>query len=126
MLSAECEFETSEPKQSKPKSGPFFSKDLRKAYQDHANSDKRWRNAGRPSNPEDPLVKRRKETRGALQKIRKNEVDRNQRKINDELMETHGDNISKVSRQLNKITGSSKQNSPIEYIETCISGKIFW
>ena len=119
-MSAEMEFEVSEPKTSKKREGPYFSKEVRQAYQDHSKADKNWRKAGRPTDKDDPLVIMRKESRARLQKIRKDEANNKQIKANDDLMDTHSHNISYVSKKLSKIAGTSKKNSAIEYIETLV------
>ena len=110
VRTAERELETSDPKKARPKNGPFFSKELRKAYQEHVNADKKWRKSGRPTNSDDPSVIARKETRARLQKVRKDETNNRQRNINDDLMDTHR-NIS---------NGSKGQNNPIDFIDTLV------
>ena len=121
VRTAERELETSDPKKARPKNGPFFSKELRKAYQEHVNADKKWRKSGRPTNSDDPSVIARKETRARLQKVRKDETNNRQRKINEDLMDTLLNNISNVSKNLKKISNGSKgQNNPIDFIDTLV------
>ena len=63
VKSAELNFEVKVPKSNKVRKSPFFSKERRKAYQDHANADKEWRKKGRPTDKDNPLNIARKATR---------------------------------------------------------------
>ena len=107
VKAANYHFEIPVPKIRRSNKGPYFSKELREAHAKHAQSDRKWRKEGRPTDKDNEFVIERKRTRAVLQQIRKEEQNSREIELNHDLMSTHKDNISQVVKKLKKMRGNA-------------------
>ena len=120
VLSAEHNFETSNPKtgQKKQKKYPFFSKEHKNAYEEHAQICKKWRLAGRPKENSHPAKNDKLMSQRNLQKITRDSESFTAIKNHNELMGTYYADISQVCSKLKHIRGDNKKSLGIPSIET--------
>ena len=120
VLSAEHNFETSNPKtgQKKQKKYPFFSKEHKNAYEEHAQICKKWRLAGRPKENSHPAKNAKLMSQRNLQKIARDSESFTAIQNHNELMGTYYADISQVCSKLKHIRGDNKKSLGIPSIET--------
>ena len=119
VLSAELNFETSNPNISKPqKNYPKFSKELTAAYKNHSKMCDLWRAAGRPRDASHPAKLNKLESQRLMRRIARESEAGHARKLHDELMEVHFKDISRVSQKLKIIKGEHSKSTDIPFIET--------
>ena len=107
-----------EPVKTNKKCQPFFSKELRKAHNNHKINFRKWRKAGRPNNKEDPTKIALAVSRKHIQNTTRHEKSEKIRKLSEELMITHSSDISEVCSKLKHMRGDNKKIPNIPYIET--------
>ena len=118
VISAEQNFETSNPNPQKKKQFPGFSKEQIKAYQDHDHICSLWRAAGRPQSNLHPAKAAKLESQRFLQRLSRENESAKALKLHNELMETHAKDFSKVCSKLKKIRGDKSKSIDIPTIET--------
>ena len=103
VISAENNFETTEPKYNlKKRKLPHFSKEFKDAHFYHTNICKKWRQAGRPSDASHVAKQAVLESRRKLQKIGRNEEVSMSIKLHDDLMYTFETDRYKIYGKLKK------------------------
>ena len=120
VLSAEINFETSNPKKTgaKKKSHPFFSKEHKEAFKEHEVICKTWRAAGRPQEKSHPAKYAKLQSQRNLQKIARESESSVAVKQHNELMDTYYSNMSQVCNKLKQIRGDNTKSVEIPFIET--------
>ena len=120
VLSAEQNFETSNPKKGHKKkiNRPFFSKEHRIAYNEHSSICKEWRLAGRPQEKSHPARAAKLASQRRLQNISRESESSLAIKHHNELMDTYYSNLSQVCAKLKKIRGDKCKSMDIPLIET--------
>jgi hypothetical protein len=120
VLSAEQNFETSNPKKGHKKkiNRPFFSKEHRIAYNEHSSICKEWRLAGRPQEKSHPARAAKLASQRRLQNISRESESSLAIKHHNELMDTYYSNLSQVSAKLKKIRGDKCKSMDIPLIKT--------
>lgn len=96
----------------------IFSKNLKKAYNEHKLIWEKWRKSGRPQDNKHPTKIAKTESRRRLQKISREEKYKKCSQDQDMLMKTHFYNISQVCSTLKKIRGEKYKSVNIPFIET--------
>ena len=98
VLSAEHNFETSNPKKTQNKNTkyPFFSKEHKEAYRNHELICKKWRIAGRPAENSHPAKAAKLTSQRNLQSIARGSESSASLKQHNELMDTYYSNMSLV------------------------------
>ena len=120
VLSAEQNFETSNPKRGpqKEKKYPYFSKEHTHAYEQHVWICKEWRLAGRPKEISHPAKNAKLLSQRHLQQISRESESSAAIKNHNELMGTYYSDISQVCSKLKQIRGDNKKSLKIPVIET--------
>ena len=103
------------PKKNTSKRG--FSKDLTAAWRVYNIAFKQFTAAGRPTENTHPAKMARDEARAELRKIRRTERNAKSERNHNDLMETHRNNIVKVSKKLSQLSGGNK-SPDLDYIDT--------
>ena len=118
VISAEKSFPTSNPKFNKKRQIPKFSHELVLAYKEHERICKEWRAGGRPRNNDHPLKQLKMLSQRNLQRIKRTELSNSAIKLHEELMASHANDLSKVSKKLKSFRGDFKEQTEIDIIET--------
>jgi hypothetical protein len=120
VLSAEHNFETSNPKTVEPnkRKYPFFSKEHKNAYKEHEVICKKWRLSGRPKENTHPAKNAKLMSQRNLQKIARDSESSIAIKNHNELMDTYYSNMSQVCSKLKQIRGDKLKSLEIPVIET--------
>ena len=117
-LSAEKLFETKETKNPQKRNTPKFSLALREAYSEHKRICSEWRKSGRPVSTEHPAKAAKINSQRNIQKISREDEAQKTKQQHEDLMDTHGTNISRMYKKLEKIRGAKCKQISIEEIET--------
>ena len=119
VLSAEMNFEHTKPNPDrKQKTVPWFSKEHREAYNNHAKVCKQWRAAGRPGAADHPAKAAKLQSQRRLQSLSRQVEAEKAVKQHDNLMKAHANDINSVCGLLKQIRGEKSKSTDIEYIET--------
>jgi hypothetical protein len=121
VISAENNFETSNPKQKmKKKKLPQFSDAYKQAQSDHKNVCDKWRQAGRPSDESHPAKQAVLNSRRNLQRVGRNDEASDAIKLHDDLMNTFDTDRNKIYDKLKKSRGNDVHRIAIPYIDTLV------
>ena len=120
VMSAEHNFETSNPKKTENKKTkyPFFTKEHKEAFREHELICKKWRIAGRPSEKSHPAKAAKLISQRNLQRISRESESSASIIQHNELMDTYYSNMSQVCSKLKRIRGENAKSTEIPFIET--------
>ena len=117
VLSAQLNFDVTNPLKIKRSNLPKFSLEHREAFSSHEKVCKEWRQAGRPKEISHPAKMKKLESQRNLSRIARESESSIAIKNHNELMETHRSDISRVCKKLKQIRGDSQKVIDITYIE---------
>ena len=118
VLSAEQNFECSQPIKKQVKNLPIFSKEVNQAYQDHRRICSDWRTAGRPSDKHNIFKMQKLQSQKKLQKLSRAEKNMKALNAHNELMEAHSTSFSQMFHKLQKLRSDNLKRSEIPFIDT--------
>ena len=118
VISAEKNFDTTNPKPKQNKKQPYFSKEYREAHALHKNVCATWRRAGRPAEFTHPAKAAVLCSRRALQKIAREEESTISINTHNDLMNTFEIDVNKICAKLKKARGEDTNYKEIAFIET--------
>ena len=119
VLSAELNFDTTNPNHSKKKADvPKFTNEQIEAYEAHRRACKSWREAGRPKEATHPAKALKLASQKNLQNVNRKQSSEKAIKLHVELMDAHSEDMSKICNKLKSASGDESKRAVISSIET--------